>query len=115
MMKITVGDRVLHATLEDNAATRALIKQLPLTLRMENLYEREMCYRMGAGALPVENLRDDSYEVGDVIYWAPRGSFVILYEQNGERFERQQLGHIDGDVSFFDGAGALDITFELEE
>ena len=112
-IKITVDDKVLTATLEDNAATKALVKKMPMTLKMENLYEREMCYRYGQGGLPTDKLRNDGYQIGDIAYWPPRGSLVILYAQNGERFERQQIGHIDGSVAFFAAAGGKDITFEL--
>ena len=37
-VKITVGDHQMVATLEDNAASRALVKKLPMTLPMQNLY-----------------------------------------------------------------------------
>lgn len=112
-LKITVGNKEITATLEDNAATRALIKKLPMTLPMQNLYSREMCYRYGAGGLPTASLRSDRYEVGDIVYWPPRGSLVILYAQNGEQFERQQLGHIDNGVDIFNQSGDVDVKFEL--
>ena len=112
-LKITAGDKILFATLEDNATTQDFIKKLPATLLMKNLYGREMCYRYGAGALAEASTRSDGYEVGDIIYWKPAGSFVILYKQNGEIFERVQMGHVDGDLSFFDGAGDMEIKFEL--
>jgi hypothetical protein len=114
-IKITVGDNVLYANLEDNAATRALIKKLPMTLPMQNLYSREMCYRYGQGGLPTDKLRSDHYEVGDIAYWPPRGSLVILYKQNGEEFERQQIGHIDQGVEIFENAGNKQVMFELAE
>ena len=112
-IRITAGDKEMIATLEDNAATRALVKRLPMTLPMQNLYSREMCYRYGAGSLPTENLRSDRYEVGDIVYWPPKGSFVILYAQNGEEFERQQIGHIDRGVEIFNQSGDANVTFEL--
>lgn len=114
-LKITVGDKVMTARLEDNATTRAFLEKLPTTLHMENLYGREMCYRYGKGGLSESVTRSDRYEVGDIIYWPPRGSFVILYKQNGEEFERVQMGHIDGDVNLFDGSGDMEIRFELAE
>lgn len=114
-IKITVGDTELFATLEDNATTRALIKQMPMTLSMDDLYGREMCYRYGANALPTDNLRSDGYEVGDIAYWPPRGSLVILYAQNGEQFERQHLGHIDSGVEVFETTGNAEVTFEVVE
>ena len=112
-LRITAGDKEMIATLEDNAATRALVKKLPMTLPMQNLYSREMCYRYGARSLPTENLRSDRYEVGDIVYWPPRGSFVILYAQNGEEFERQQIGHIDCGAEVFKKSGDVKVTFEL--
>lgn len=112
-LKITVGDKVMLARLEDNPTTRAFVDKLPTTLHMENLYGREMCYRYGKGGLTESATRSDRYEVGDIVYWPPRGSFVILYKQNGEEFERVQLGHIDGDVSMFEGNGDMDVKFEL--
>ena len=114
LVKITVNGQVLHARLEDNAATRALVKKMPMTLPMSDLYSREMCYRYGAGGLPTDKLRSDHYEVGDIAYWPPRGSLVILYAQNGEEFERQQIGHIDSGVEIFRRTGDADVTFELE-
>lgn len=112
-IKITVGDTELFATLENNATTQAIIEQMPMTLPMMDLYGREMCYRYGAYALPTDNLQSDGYEVGDIAYWAPGGSLVILYKQNGEQFERQHLGHIDSGVEVFENTGDADVTFEV--
>lgn len=112
-IKITVGQEELYATLEDNATTAALLEQMPLTLLMEDLYGREMCYRFGADTLPYEETRSDGYEIGDIAYWPPRGSFVILYEQNGEQFERVHLGHIDEGVEVFKTTGSTEVTFEV--
>lgn len=114
-IKITVGDTELYATLEDNATTRAWIEEMPMTLPMSDLYGREMCYRYGNGTFPTGSLRSDGYEVGDLAYWPPMGSLVILYEQNGEQFERQHIGHIDSGVEVFESTGDVDVTFEVVE
>lgn len=114
-VKITVNGESMYAVLEDNATTRAIVAQMPVTLPMMDLYGREMCYRYGAYALPTENMRSDGYEVGDIAYWAPGGSLVILYEQNGERFERQHIGHIESGVEIFKNTGDVNVTFELAE
>lgn len=112
-VKIRAGDTELIAVLEDNSTTRALIAQMPMTLPMMDLYGREMCYRYGAYALPTDRLRSDGYEVGDIAYWPPGGSLVILYRQSGERFERQHLGHIASGVEVFASAGDADVRFEV--
>lgn len=112
-VKITVGNHELYAELEDNATTRVLVEQMPFTIQMSDLYGREMCYRYGADAFPTDTLRSDGYEIGDIAYWQPRGSLVILYAQNGEPFERQQIGHIESGVEVFESSGDTDVTFEV--
>lgn len=114
-IKITVGDHTIKATLYDNAAARQLYNSLPVTYPMMNLYGREMCYRMGAGSLRTDEASDTGYEIGDISYWPPAGSLVILYKQNGEVFEQQPIGHTDDDISFFDGMDDTDITWERDE
>jgi hypothetical protein len=111
-IKITAGGHVMAGTLDNNAATRALIEKFPLTVPMTNLYSREMCYRF-PDALPVDNVRTSGYEVGEIIYWPPGHSLVIMYEQNGERFDMQKIGRIDSGVEVFRKTKEVDVMFEL--
>lgn len=111
-VKITVGSQELTATIYNNATGRALIDKLPMTLPMLDLYGREMCYRFDE-ALETDNVQYTGYEVGEIVYWPPRHSFVILYAQNGERFDMQKIGKIDSDIEIFDGIGDVEITIEL--
>ena len=114
-VKITVGDRVLTATLIDNATTRNFISKFPLTLPMIDIYSREMCYRFPE-ALPADEAQTSGYEVGDIAYWTPRHSFVIFYEQNGEVISNlQKLGRIDSGIEIFNRTGDVDVVFELFE
>ena len=113
-MRITVNGRTLTATLENNATTRALAQRLPMTLPMMDLYGREMCYRFPE-ALPTDNARTRGYEVGEIVYYPPMHSFVIMYRQNGERFQMQSIGRIDSGVEVFDGIGDIEVKFERAE
>ncbi|WP_320170655.1 cyclophilin-like fold protein [Maridesulfovibrio sp.] len=112
-VKITVQGHVLKATFIDNETTRALIAKFPLTVSMMDLYSREMCYRF-PDALPANEASTSGYDVGDIVYWTPRHSFVIMYEQNGERISNlQKIGHIESGVEIFRKTGDIDVTFEL--
>ncbi len=113
-IKVTVNGTELYAALDDNATTRDFLAKLPITLPMQDLYDREMCYHFDE-AFATDNLQSDNYEVGDIIYWPPRHSLVILYEQNGERFERQTLGHFESSVDIFKTTGDIEVKFELAE
>ena len=112
-VKIKAGGQEWTAKLEDNDTSRAIYEMLPLTLPMMDLYGREMCYRFEE-ELPTSGLRSDGYEVGDLTYWPPRHSFVILYKQNGEEFERQHIGHIETGAELFDGMGDTEVTIERQ-
>jgi hypothetical protein len=111
-VKITFGKYELTATFEDNATTKAFREKLPLTLPMLDLYSREMCYRF-PDALPANEAKTRGYEVGEIIYYPPMHSFVIMYKQNGERFNMQNMGRIDSDVEKFINIGNIDVRFEL--
>ena len=112
-VKIKAGGQEWTAKLEDNDTSRAIYEMLPLTLPMMDLYGREMCYRFEE-ELPTSELRSDGYEIGDLAYWPPRHSFVILYKQNGEEFERQHIGHIETGAELFSGMGDTEITIERQ-
>ena len=111
---IAANGKNLTATLEDNPASRALYELMPITVNMQDLYGREMCYHLPA-KLPTGKLTGTNYSVGDIIYWPPRRSLVILYKQNGERFQRQHLGHIDSGVEMFATTGDTVVTFAPAE
>ena len=113
-IKITVGSRILTAIFYDNPTARAIIAKLPLTIPLVDLYEREMCYHFPE-ALPTDNVRTTGYEVGEIIYWPPRHSFVIMYAQNGERFSMQKIGRIDSGVEIFKQTGDVTVTLEVLE
>ncbi|MDR3265561.1 MAG: hypothetical protein LBT15_06095 [Synergistaceae bacterium] len=112
-LKVTVeGQAELTATLIGNATARDFVSRLPLTLPMTDLYSREMCYHF-PDALFADNVQTIGYEVGEIIYWPPRHSLVIMYAQNGERFEMQKIGHIDSGVEIFKQTGDVSVTFQL--
>lgn len=111
-VKITVGSQELTATIYNNATGRDLIEKLPLTLPMLDLYGREMCYRFSE-ALETDDVQYTGYEVGEIVYWPPRHSFVILYAQNGEQFDMQKVGRIDSGIEIFENIGDVQITIEL--
>lgn len=112
-VKITAAGQIMTATFYDNATTRALVSRFPLTLHMEDLYGREMCYRF-PDPLPANETQTSGYEVGDIVYWAPRHSFVIMYKQNNERIGNlQKVGRIHSGVEHFSHTGNTDVTFDV--
>lgn len=56
------------------------------------------------------------YEVGDIVYWASRHNFVIMYDQNGERISNlQKVGRIHSGTEIFKHIGNISVRFELND
>lgn len=89
-VEIKISGKPYQAVLFDNATGRAIRSQLP-----------------------TDNVAYTRYEVGEIVYWPPRHSFVIMYAQNGEMFDMQKIGkilsplptHLSGDVEIEITAG----------
>lgn len=95
-MKITIGDTVLTATLENNSSAEALkdrLSQGPVTIHMEDYASMEKVGDLGF-RLPA-NDKQTTTKAGDLILYLG-SSFVIYYDRNSWRFTR--LGSID-DIS----------------
>ena len=105
---VAVKGRNMNAVLEDNPASRALFAQLPAVFKMRNVFGREMSCTLPI-VLPTGKLSANSYRVGDIIYMPHRHSLSIIYKQNGERFQRQHIGHIEAGAEIFAGKGNIDV------
>ncbi len=116
-MNITIGDRVLTATLVDNSSTEALkeaLAEAPITIDMSDYGNMEKVGSFGRD-FP-RNDESITTEAGDLILY--QGSaFVIYYAPNSWSFTR--LGKIDNitasELKEALGAGDVTVTLSLAE
>jgi hypothetical protein len=100
----------ITAELVDNAATRALVKMLPVTIAMRDHLRQEK-----TGDLPSplpEVPRVMPFKKGTLGLWST-DHFVIYYREG--RVPQPGiviLGQVTGDVSIFDRAGAVTVRIE---
>ncbi|MER6160505.1 cyclophilin-like fold protein [Streptomyces sp. NPDC001868] len=114
-IRLTAGEAVLNATLEDNATARDFASLLPLTLQMNDLLKREkyghLPRSLAAGGTP-----QSSYEIGHIIYWSPGPDIAIFYDHDGQSIPDPGiivLGEIDsGADAFKKYDGTVDVTIE---
>jgi hypothetical protein len=92
-IRLTSGETVLEATLNDNETTRDFVSLLPLTLRMGDLFSREKY-----GHLP------RARGVGDVAYWPPGPDVAIFYDHDGQSIPDPGIA-VQGKID--SGAGVL--------
>ena len=101
------------AELDDNAATRALVQMLPVTIEMRDHLRQEKTGNLPS-PLP-EQQRRNQFSAGTVGLWG-NDDFVIYYRDG--RVPQPGiiiLGRVTGDVSIFDRPGPVTVRVELAD
>jgi len=114
-IKITIGGKVVTATLVDNETARDFVSLLPLNLSLSDLFGREK-YGDLPKALSRNGPRKNRYEVGDVAYWSPDHQFAVYYHQDGNSIPSPgiiPIAKIDTGVEAFNVPGSVKVTIEL--
>lgn len=110
-VRITLGDKVLWASVEDNATAHALVGELPITLALKDLDGQTAVYYQDVDQFPTDNLQMGGYKAGDIVFWPEKDRFVLFYKSGGPQFTGQVLGHVEGDLQLL--AGNQLATFDL--
>jgi hypothetical protein len=99
---IEIENNTLTAFLEKNETTENLLKLLPMTITMKDLYKSEKYAELPV-KLPAAGARRRNYETRDIGYWVPGNCLVIYYKQTGEIINGLQIiGKINEDVEVFE-------------
>jgi hypothetical protein len=114
-IRVTSGETVLDATLDDNATARDFASMLPLTLPMDDLFKREKYGRLPrpltAGGEP-----RSSYEIGNIAYWSPGPDIAIFYDHDGQSIPAPGIVILGQIISEADAlkqyGGTVDVTIE---
>jgi hypothetical protein len=114
-IRISIADKVVIATVADNATARGFVSVLPLSVSMKDLFGREKY-----GDLPKElsenGPRKNRYEVGDIAYWSPNHQFAVYYHQDGESIPSPgiiPIAKMDAGTEAFNVSGSVKVTIEL--
>lgn len=114
-IRLTAGDTVLNATLDDNATALDFASLLPLTLRMNDLLQREK-YSHLPRSLTAGGKPRSSYEIGNIAYWSPGPDIAIFYHHDGQSIPAPGiviLGEIDsGADALKKYDGTVDVTIK---
>ena len=116
-IRLTVNGKAITATLIDSGTTHDFISLLPLTLTMNDLFEREKFAHLPR-AISTEGKRTHEYGVGDVAYWSPGPDVAVFYRHDGEKIPAPGvivISKIDSGVEELDVPGSVRVTFERLE
>ncbi|QWU13774.1 hypothetical protein SAMN04487895_1012 [Paenibacillus sophorae] len=116
-MNIKAGNTTFTAKLYDNETTRALIEQLPMTVRMSELNGREKYYDF-PNNLPVGSTEEPAtIHAGDIMLWSSN-TLVLFYTTFSNSYGGYvKLGYIE-DISGLTsalGTGSVQVTFSIND
>jgi len=107
---LELNGEVMSATLADNPTAREFAAMLPLTITMHDLFRREKF-----GALPcavsATGTRTLSYEIGDIVCWAPGPDLAIFHGHDGQTVSGavHVLGKLDAGAEAFAVPGPVQV------
>lgn len=112
-IKITVNNLEIEAILNSSEMSRDFISLLPLELTMKDLFCREKFANL-PGSISKEGSQIQTYEVGDIAFWAPGGDLTIFYRQDGQKIKEglYMLGRVESNIAPFDTPGSVLVKVE---
>lgn len=111
VMLMQVGDRRFEISLENNAATRALMKLTPLTLDMDDLNGNEKKFDL-AQSLPMDEKRPGAIEIGDFMLYG-KDTLVIFYAAFKTPYSYTRLGRVDNPQGLAQALGSKGVNVVL--
>jgi hypothetical protein len=111
-IKITVGNHVVSATLNDSPAARDFMSLLPFTVELKDYARTEKIYYLPEKLSTKDAPEGSEPKAGNIAYYAPWGNLAIFYKDFEYSSGLIILGKIDGSVEVFKTSTALQATFE---
>ena len=97
-IEITIGNQRFHGTLDDSAASRDLVAQLPVTVDMADHGSVEKTGPLPSPLSLVGQPDGADPDVGDIGYYAPGNDLVLYYGDQSYYNGIVVLGHLGGDA-----------------
>lgn len=115
-VKISVSDRTITATMEDNAAGKDFLSRLPLEVTLNDFNNTTEKIFYPEPALTLEGVKRGCAPVpGDITIYAPWGNVAIFCKKWSYSNELIKIGHIDGDgISALTVGGDIKVRFEKQ-
>ena len=113
---ITVGDRTITATMEDNAAGRDFLSRLPLEVTLNDYNNTTEKIFYPDPVLTTEGVtRGCTPTPGDITIYAPWGNVAIFCKNWSYSNDLIKIGRIDGDgIEVLNVGGDIRVKFERE-
>jgi hypothetical protein len=112
-LKITIGDKVATATLNDNPTTKDFISLLPLTLTLTDYNATEKISDLPKKLSAKDAPAGYKPSIGDITLYAPWGNLAIFYKDFSYSTGLISLGKITSGMEAVNVSGPVNAKFEL--
>ena len=109
-MILKINGMTFSVRLADNLTSRALLKKLPLSLRMSSMPHEKYCYLKES--LPSDPVRVRRIESGDLMLYGD-GCIVVFYESFTTPYSYTRIGWIEDPDKLKEVLGKGSITIEF--
>jgi hypothetical protein len=114
-LKITVGNQVIIAALNDNPTTRDFISLLPITLTLTDYNATEKISSLPKKLSTKDAPAGYKPSVGDITLYAPWGNLAIFYKDFSYSNGLIVLGKITTGIENLNVSSIVKAKFELEK
>lgn len=113
-LQIIINEKSFSAKLYNNATTKKLVEQLPMTIQMSEMNENEKYYFM-PNALPTNSRSPGQIKAGDIMLYGS-DCLVLFYESFSTSYNYTSLGYIQEaeEFSYAVGSGSVTVTLDLK-
>lgn len=115
-MNIIIGDRIITATMEDNAAGRDFLSRLPLEVTLEDFNNTTEKIFYPDPALCMDGVKRGCAPVpGDITIYAPWKNVAVFCKNWSYSNDLIKIGHIDDNgIEALRTAGDIKVKFERQ-
>ena len=112
-IKISVGEQIFYANLENNPSTQELIKKLPLEVEMTELNGNEKYFKF-AENFPSDDKKISEIREGDLMLYGS-SYLVIFYKSFSTSYSYTRLGKIENPENLSEILGSGNIRVKIEK
>lgn len=112
-IKISVGEQIFYANLENNSTAREFIKKLPLAVEMTELNGNEKYYKF-AENFPTDEKKISEIRAGDLMLFGSN-YLVIFYKNFSTNYSYTRLGKIENPENLSEVLGDGKIFVKIEK
>lgn len=114
-VNIQVGSKHFTATLHDNESARAILKEMPFTLKMDDFASQEKVARLPFALPSASTQTPATIRAGDIYLWS-NDNLVLFYTTFSNSYSYVPVGYIEDVTGLREalGTGSVTITFTVQ-